>query len=1145
MKEQNLKEKVLVTGGTGFVGAHCIRQLLQKGYRVKTTIRSMSRKDDLIDMLKTGGIADFDCLEFTEADLKKDANWDQAADGCDYVLHVASPIGLSIPKDENEMIIPAVEGTLRVLKAAKAAGVKRVVMTSNFGAVGYSHADTSTIITEKDWTDPDEPCLSAYNKSKVLAETAAWEFMQNTDGGMELAVINPMGIFGPSLGPELSSGFELLKKVMDGSLKRIPNITLGIVDVRDVADLHIRAMTHPAAGGQRFLALAGGIISLPEIAQLLKDNLGEAAELVSTKIMPNWMVRIAAWFSPVARNIVPQLGRYRNASNDKAKSLLGWQPRSNKEAILATAESLIRYGAVTSGHGKSTVAKKILSLLLMLFMLTGLHKGFAQTSQTIRGTVTDKLTQLTLPGVTVSLSGETGKGTTTDAAGRFSITGVTPGRYDIVFSVVGYAPYTQPNVEITSGKEVLLDIGMEANAKSLNEVVVRGGAKKHETVNQLAAVSGRSFTPEEVNRYSGGRSDPSRLVANFAGVSAPDDSRNDIVVRGNSPSGILWRIEGLNIPNPNHFSTLGTTGGSASALNTNILKNSDFLTSAFPAEYGNANAGVFDLGFRTGNANKQETTIQLGALTGLEAMTEGPINKDKGSSYVAAYRYSFTGLAQSLGITVGTAATPFYQDLSFKINSGNGKLGRFTLFGLGGTSSIDILHDKVDPDDIFGNPERDSYMKSRIGLLGLKHFIRVSNKSYFNTVLGVTYAGTVQNIDSIGVTAPARVVEVTMDQSRYSLNTSFNSNISPRLFLKIGAIEELIDINLFYRDRVSPPHNWVQIWDFKGNTSLMQGYAHLKYDLSDRLVANVGLHAQYLTLNSSSSLEPRASLKYQLTDKSTLSAGFGMHSQMQPTDIYFYQSKNTDGTTDKSNEDLGFTKSRHYVIGYEVLPVQNWRVKAELYYQQLYDVPVSNTLSSYSMLNAGARSYYYNEEGHLNNSGTGTNYGAELTIEKFFSNGYYGLFTGSLYQSKYKGSDGIERNTAFNGKYVYNLLAGREWKTGKNNKISLDMKLTRAGGRYYTPVDYAASIANNREILQTGDAAYSAQNAAFFRLDIKVGLTINSKKRKLTHAFYLDIQNITNNQNVLVDQRFNPATERVSTAYQIGLFPNFVYRLQF
>lgn len=787
----------------------------------------------------------------------------------------------------------------------------------------------------------------------------------------------------------------------------------------------------------------------------------------------------------------------------------------------------------------------ILALFAIFFCIRS--TGYAQgISQTLRGTVIDKQTQQTIPGASVTIIGQN-KATVTNSAGKFRITDVAPGRYEVSFSFIGYATYVASNVEVTSGKEVVLDIGLVESAGSLNEVVVQGGSRKHETVNQLATVSGRSFTVEEVNRYSGGRSDPSRLAANFAGVSAPDDSRNDIVVRGNSPTGVLWRIEGLNIPNPNHFSTLGTTGGSASALNTNILRNSDFLTSAFPSEYGNANAGVFDLGFRTGNTEKRENTVQLGALTGLEAMTEGPINKEKGSSYAVAYRYSFTGLAQSLGITVGTAATPFYQDLSFKINSGEGKAGRFTLFGLGGTSNIDILHDKVDEDDIFGNPKRDSYMKSRIGLIGLKHFIRVSSKSYFNTVIGATYADTRQELDSIGGPVPARVVETNVTQSRYSINTSFNTTLSPTLFLKVGAMEELIDVNLFYRDRVSPPHNWRQIWDFKGNTSLIQGYAHLKYNVSERLTANIGLHTQYFTLNDSKSLEPRVALKYQLTGKSSLTAGFGLHSQMQPMDVYFYQSQNPDGTFDRSNQELDFTRSQHYVLGYEVLPVKNWRIKAEVYYQRLYNVPVSDTLSSFSMLNAGARSYYYNEAGHLNNSGTGFNYGAELTIERFFSDGYYGLFTGSLYNSKYKGSDGIERNTGFNGKYVYNILAGREWKIGKtnNNKFSLDMKLTQAGGRYTTPVDYAASVRSNREVLQGDEGAYTLRNKSFFRLDVKGGFTFNSRKRKLSQSVFLDIQNLTNNKNVLVEERYNPATERIGTAYQIGLFPNFVYKVQF
>ena len=343
---ETTRKTVLVTGGTGFVGIHAILQLLQKGYTVKTTLRSLKRKDDVIEMLRTGGITQFDRLSFIEADLTRDENWDKAVSGCDYVLHIASPIHLQLPKDENEMIVPAVEGTLRVLKAARNAGVKRVVMTSNFGAVGYSHKDPSKLITEENWTDPNEKGLSAYNKSKVLAERAAWDFIDREGGALELAVVNPMGIFGPSLGPDLSSGFELLRKMLDGSMKAIPNLTLGIVDVRDVADLHIGAMTHPEANGQRFLALAGGALSLPEIAELLKEKMPEVTRKMSARKAPDWLIRFAGWFNPQARAIAPMLGVNRNASNQKARTLLGWQPRTNEEAILATVESLVKYGAI-------------------------------------------------------------------------------------------------------------------------------------------------------------------------------------------------------------------------------------------------------------------------------------------------------------------------------------------------------------------------------------------------------------------------------------------------------------------------------------------------------------------------------------------------------------------------------------------------------------------------------------------------------------------------------------------------------------------------------------------------------------------------------------------------------------------------------
>lgn len=340
------KNTVLVTGGSGFLALHCIQQLLQKGYNVRTTIRSLKKKDEIIDALKEGGITSFDNLEFVEADLETDKNWNMAALGCEYVLHIASPIHLKIPKNENEMILPAVNGTLRVLKAARNANVKRVVMTSNFGAVGYSHTDTTTLITEDSWTNPEEKGLSAYNKSKVLAEKAAWDFINTNEGTPELAVINPVGIFGPSLGKSLSSGHELLKKIIDGSMKAVPNMTLTIVDVRDLADLHIRAMTSEAANGQRFLALSGGVLTLPQIAAFLKEQLGPRGKKISTKTLPNWVIRIAALFSPTAKNLVPQLGRYRNASNQKAKTVLQWLPKTNEEALLAAAESLFKFGHI-------------------------------------------------------------------------------------------------------------------------------------------------------------------------------------------------------------------------------------------------------------------------------------------------------------------------------------------------------------------------------------------------------------------------------------------------------------------------------------------------------------------------------------------------------------------------------------------------------------------------------------------------------------------------------------------------------------------------------------------------------------------------------------------------------------------------------
>lgn len=784
--------------------------------------------------------------------------------------------------------------------------------------------------------------------------------------------------------------------------------------------------------------------------------------------------------------------------------------------------------------------------ILFLLIIISQTTVFAQNNaQTIRGVIVDKQSQAAIIGATINIIG-TSIGSKSDDKGRYAIQQVAPGRYEVKVTYIGYKEIVIPNVVVTSGKEVVLDIQMEENIRSLKTATIKA-SNKNRTINDMTSVSARTFSMEEVNRYAGGRSDPARLAANFAGVSSPDDSRNDIVIRGNSPSGVLWRIEGMNVPNPNHFATIGTTGGPVSALNTNILKSSDFFTSAFPSEYGNANAGVFDLGFRKGNSEKREHTFQLGALTGLEAMTEGPIKKGNGSSYLVAYRYAFTGVAQQLGIPVGTAATPFYQDLSFKIVSGESKAGRFTLFGLGGKSKISFLRDEIDSTDLFADPSANSYFTSDIVMAGLKHFIRTGKNSYVNTIIGGNYSASNFTLDTLqnnNSELPIRAVENLTSRLVYNINSSYNTKVNSRLSIKAGIMADLMNLDLDYRYRRFQP-DWKVVWNFDDRTTLWQAYSHAKYNFSDKLTLNAGLHAQYLSLNNSTSIEPRVGLRYQAAPKHTFSLGYGLHSQMQALDVYFYEQVQADGSVNKSNQDLDFTRSHHFVVGYDFIPMKDWRVKSEIYYQYIFNAPVSQTANSFSMLNNGA-SFNPTNVTNLVNDGTGSNYGFELTIEKFFSKGYYGLLTTTLYESKYKGSDGIERNTAFNGRYVFNVLAGKEFKLGKQkrNTFFTDVKLTSAGGRYYTPVDLAASRLANEQVLKGDEFAYTQRNPEFFRLDVKAGFTYNSAKRKLSHSFFFDIQNITNHKNVFAE-RYNTVTNVVNTAYQIGLFPNFTYKLQF
>ena len=776
--------------------------------------------------------------------------------------------------------------------------------------------------------------------------------------------------------------------------------------------------------------------------------------------------------------------------------------------------------------------------LLFLFLSTTL---FAQNNkQNIRGIVIDKLSQTPIIGATVQINNSEIKAIT-DEKGNYILTEITPERYNIKVFFVGFKEVVIPNVIVTSGKEVILDIAMEDEYKKLDEIVIKT-SNKASTINKLATVSARTFSMEEVNRFAGGRSDVARLVANFAGVSAPDDSRNDIVIRGNSPVGVLWRIDGVNVTNPNHFASVGTTGGAVSALNTNLLKNSDFFTSAFPAEYGNATSGVFDIGFRNGNSKKRETTLQLGVITGLEATTEGSINKEKGSSYLVGYRYSLAGVAQALGVNIGVTATPSYQDLSFKLNSGTSKFGKLSLFGILATSTINI--DGQKPGDLYGGGNQVDFA-SKIGIVGLNHFKQINSKSFISSTIGVNYSKTDQtsyDFDRMATISYSKEIS-NVAKTAYNFSSNYNLKLNSKLFVKAGIQDELIGLDLFYKTKQNSVDAWKQVWDYKSYSNLAQVFIHGKYSISEQLTLNAGLHTQKFFLNNSVSIEPRFGLKYAVNNKSSFSLGYGIHSQMQPINVYFLQTQNADGSISYNNKNLDFTKSQHFVLGYDLQPFKDWRLKTEVYYQAISNVPVNNFSSSYSMLNTGS-SFKADLEDNLTNEGTGTNYGAEVTVEKFFSYGYYGLFTSSIYSSKYKGSDGIERNTAFNGKYVFNILGGKEWKVGieNRNRVSTDIKFTNAGGRAYTPTDIALSQTSGHEVISTD--AYSANYDNYFRLDVKGSYIINSKNKKLSQSFSLDLQNVTNQKNMF-SQSYDNQRMNLNTTYQLGFFPNIIYKLQF
>jgi CarboxypepD_reg-like domain/TonB-dependent Receptor Plug Domain len=788
--------------------------------------------------------------------------------------------------------------------------------------------------------------------------------------------------------------------------------------------------------------------------------------------------------------------------------------------------------------------------LVIYCLLFGLN-SFAQNG-TIKGKVIDKLSEKPLQGVIISLVNAENNTTETDENGNFTLQNVPIGRQIIDINFAGFENTSVPNIDVTSGKDVVLNIALTETFTTLDEVVIQSDNGKAKAINKMAAVSTRQFSVEEVNRYAGGRSDVARLVANFAGVSTGNDSRNDIVVRGNSPSGMLWRIEGIPVPSPNHFSTLGTTGSPVSALNPNMLANSDFLTSAFPAEYGNALSGVFDLSFRKGNKDNYEFTAGVGAYPGVEFVAEGPIGKNQGSFLVAG-RY---GIAGYLGGSGTGAAIPNYNDVSFNLDFGKSKLGNCTLFGIAGFSNIEFLGKDATDDDLFSAKDANQKLKSNFYSFGLTHKVATGDKSFVKTILGTSNSLNSYEEDrlfDIGtpIENKIRYTESDNTENRITISSLYNSKINKNFTFRAGVLFEFfaIDFNLLDRFKQSDTNgdgfeDLNTIYNTRGDYTILQPFAQAQIRLSEKIIVNTGLHGQSFSVNNQFVLEPRTAITYKVNNNNSFNLGYGLHHQNVPAPILF-QNEAIGGSLVQTNKNLDLVRSNHFVLGYDVKLGDKWRGKAEVYYQVIDKAAVENFSSSYSSLTEGADFGFSTDKTSLVSTGKGSNYGIEVTLEKFFSKGYHALVTTSFFQSKYKGSDGIERNSPFNNQYTINTLGGKEFKIGKAKRtiVSFDGKITTSGGRFYSPINLIASQTAGFQINDDANV-YSQQYDAYFRLDLRTGIKFNSAKRKQAHIFYCEIQNVTDNDNIFVS-RYNRLTNQVNRIDQIGLFPDFGYKFQF
>lgn len=774
--------------------------------------------------------------------------------------------------------------------------------------------------------------------------------------------------------------------------------------------------------------------------------------------------------------------------------------------------------------------KELLSIGFVCLLFT----GFSQTlSQTIKGQINDAQSRTPLIGATVLVVGiDPPLGGVTDAEGYFRINNVPIGRQTLNVSSIGYEVAVLSELLVGSGKELVLNVSLKESLIQMDEVVITADSELNgQPRSELATVSAISLSVEQTSRFAATFDDPARAALTYAGVqTAGDDLLNEIVIRGNSPKGILWRLEGVEIPNPNHFTSIGSSGGGISMLSSNVLSNSDFFTGAFPAQYGNATSGIFDLQLRQGNFDKHEHAFQAGLL-GVAASSEGPLSKSSKSSYLLNYRYSTLGLLTNLGLDIlGEREEIVFQDLSFKVRIPTKKLGSFSLWGLGGENSYTFLPDTNIGETDFENEDQTT------AAVGVTNVFYVSDDSFFETILSGSYNRITNNYDSLRILVLERE-DFIEDQLRFS--TFYNHKFSARHTLRIGGIYSNLGFDLKNRFWSRSRGEHVVSLDVDDRANFYQGFTNWQFRTSEKLTVNTGFHYSHFALSGRSYLEPRAGFKWN-RGSHIISGGFGLHSRMETVALYLARQEQTDGSFEQKNENLGFARAVHGVLGYEKQLKPDLRFKAELYYQSLFDVPVwpNDTTSSSEALTFSTLNTFdgYTTE-ELANDGTGKNFGVEFTLEKTFTRGFYFLSTLSLYQSKYTGADGVERSTQFDGGYIFNILSGREFKVGKNgnNSLGFNWKIITSGGKRQAPVDVFASRAQGFTVYDY-EKNFELKLNNFFRVD--VGITYRKNKEKTASVIALNIQNLTQRETEL--QRYVWGSET-----QLSFLPNLSYKLEF